>query len=148
MDASVAGLRSKAEFVKLKTVPPMKGGVSQIDPLVSDIDFTQWQFVLLDVNLTVESYVRVSQSTHGYYVLAGSTGGSGSDVAFAYKKARLAFMPMRGVGDFINVFTFGRGFVAGFDEYVKYSDLSSINLLTINGAAYSAGCEFTLWGVR
>lgn len=148
VDAAVASLRSKAEFVKLKRIAPMNGGIPQIDLMVSDVDFTQWQMVLLDVNLTVESYVRVNQSTQGYYSLAGSTGGNSGGSAYAYKRARLVFMPMLGLGDIVNIFSFGRNFSVGSNEYVKYSELTSINMLTINGANYLAGCELTLWGVR
>ncbi|MEG1404828.1 MAG: hypothetical protein RSC52_04905, partial [Oscillospiraceae bacterium] len=56
IDAAIGGLNGKAEFIKLKDITSTASGISQIDIDVSDIHFSDWQYIMVDVQLNQSCY--------------------------------------------------------------------------------------------
>lgn len=145
IDAAVA---RKSEFVKLKEITTTTGGVSQIDVDVSDIDFSQWQYVILDTVLTGYANLRVNGKTGANYIGFGYTqwvsGSLASLSTFPQRTVLLSAMQKNArvgtlsVGDAV--------FLYGQSNDVMYSGLQTLNF--VSSSTLAAGSKILLWGVK
>lgn len=148
VDASIA---RKAELVKLKEIIATTGGVSQIDVDVGDIDFTAWQYVILDVDLTNRCYVRNGGKDTGcgyagfcdsQFQMSGMLLlSSFSRVVFLTNKSSRARVLLLSAG--------GEGFMNGYDSNGGFKNIKTLNFVTSSsGSTMSAGSSFVFWGVK
>ncbi len=142
----------KMELVDLKQIKTTMGGVTQIDVDVSDIDFTKYQYVFLDVNVTQASYVRVNGSNYSCaYTGMGYSSPSSGQIAYvsANSPYRLVFLTHGGPNP-VTLLTVGSGsFTFGFSYMFSFAALNTLNFVSTDTAnKFTAGSTFRFRGVR
>lgn len=152
VDAAVKTLGGKAEFVPLKTFTTQANpsGVSQIDVQVSDIDFTDWQFVIMDCTIpaTGGCALRVNNKNTGTYYVMNSISSYSGGLIQVNGYTRVIFFTGLGVdSNFISamgirdVLCYGRAQEA-------LSSLAVLNFIPPSNFPISQACTFSFWGVK
>lgn len=148
IDAALAEAASQSIFTLLKTATVGTGGSAcQID--VSDVDWSQWQYVMLDVDLKGSGYAYIKPNnlnSGNWNSLGSSTSGmTGLVKCDAYQ--RLIFSVATLPGRKIAVISEEK--TCGGSNSVSYSSLDTLNLVAADGASsIGSGATLTLWGVR
>jgi len=138
-------------FTRLKTVSVEAAGKKQIDVDVSDINFCEWQYIMMDVSFDCECKVTLNNDSYWSYCknLISSEQVQSDFIAKASDGTRLIFLPFERDG-MVSVISQGsHSLYFGYSEEGNYySELSLVNLLSNNGSALSGKAEFTFWGLK
>ena len=148
IDTAVA---RKSEFIKLKEITTTTGGVSQIDVDVSDIDFSAWQAVLIDVQTSISSCMRVNNSYDSCsFIILGNPQYYSGRIGYLAKNSRAVFPTCRSAYLSVSVLCMGSGTLSfGGTSAVRFRDVKSVNLIPeTSGNSFDSGAVFTIWGVR
>ena len=148
IDAALKALAGKSAFTLLKTVTVPEGGSScQLD--VSDVDWSQWQYVLLDLDLKGVGTVHIKPNgtNSGNWSSASSSTEAGMlSTISAVSFQRLTFSIAKSPARTIRIRSEDN--VYGGNNELTYADLNTLDL-TGSSSRYSAGAgaAITLWGV-
>lgn len=148
VDAAVTALGSKAEFLPLKTVTAMTNNTAQVDVQVSDIDFTKWQCVLLDVTIPQSCEMRINSTTQGNYMyLCGSSSWSDGALNKAESGARIIFFSHCGFTPRIRTICLADNPTYGYAG-TNFGSLSVLNFVAYSNWLFTGACSFKFWGVK
>jgi len=136
----------KTEFVKIRTASISASGKTQVDLDVSDINFLDWQYVMIDVTISPECKMKVNNFTRCACVMPG--GSSQSDyMSMVYSGTRLIFSP-GGMSRKIMVLGYGPELIyyGRCDDY--YGQLKSVNFFVDSSSKFSGTAKFVIWGLK
>ena len=147
LDTAITALGSKAEFVPLKTVTATVNNLLQVDVQVTDIDFTQWQFVLLDITIPQSCELRINGTTQGNYLYLGNSSWTSNGLSRVESGARVIFLTHGGNAPKIRSISLTDYLIYG-NAGVSFKNLSTLNFVTNSSNPFAGACAFQLWGVK
>lgn len=152
IDAAVKNLNmQQMRLVDLKYVGTTTGDVNQIDIDMSDINFSKWQYIILDVYVTNRCNILMNGSTSAcdYWGYGNSQPISGACGYLNSGDTRLIF-PMHGKGGGFRFIASGNHtFYCGQSNYYGFSELKTMNFVTQGSSdKFAAGSTFSFKGVQ
>lgn len=149
VDAAVNGLETrKAAFVKLKEITTTTGNVAQIDVDVSDIVFTDWQYIIVDVWMNSICCMQINSRNDSSCVSIGGSG-SYSAASYIYSDSRITFHVCEEPKKSVTATTvaFQGCFVERNGLY--FSQIKTLNFVVQNSQwTFSPSCKIKITGVR
>lgn len=152
IDAAVKNLNmQQMRLVDLKYVGTTTGDVNQIDIGMSDINFSKWQYIILDVYVTNRCNILINGSTSAcdYWGYGNSQPVSGA-CGYLYSGDTRLIFPMHGKGGGFRFIASGhQTFYCGKSNYYGFSELKTMNFVTQGSSdKFAAGSTFTFKGVQ
>jgi hypothetical protein len=159
IDAAIAEAKNRGGYIKLKEFTTA-ASAARIDLDVSDIDFSQWQKICMDVHLLGNGGVKVRLSESGsleYQYQIGVCNSVDNQMASINSNtsdshsndARLIFPVCRRPDKQATALEVCLGFQLGTDYNMKFSAIKTVYFLAENSnVLLQPGCTVTVWGVN
>jgi len=139
----------KSEFVLIKDVTMDAAGKSKLDVDVSDIDFTDWQYIFVDV-VYISRPCKVMLNNESNWCYCGDLNSTGTGTglwANAESGTRMVFMPCKADNGVTILSTTSSRICFGYGP-LTYSAIKAVNFFLNSDYTFADTAEFKIWGIK